>query len=358
MDARRTDGMGQALLRLRTHFGVAALSGALIGALLIPASASAATPVVTLASGSTISVRSGDLCKLKPAPPTTGRSHLRNFVCIAVKNPGPPPVTPAAPKVQMVYGGGALTLKSGTGCVLKAAVPTGKLKWVRNYICAAKTTTPPPPPPPPPPPGGTSGAAGTNVGTAQYAVPSGAIIVAPTGSDSAAGTAAAPMQTLGGAVARAASGKTIVLRAGTYHESVVIPADKRLTVQAWPGEAVWMDGSSAVAGWVASGNVWRRDAWTIKFDASPTYTRGAPDSTAANWGFVDPNYPMAAHPDQIWIDGTPQRQVASLAQVVPGTFFHDEAGSKLYLGTDPTGKSVRASTLVTALMVRSASSQL
>ncbi|MGZ6976634.1 MAG: right-handed parallel beta-helix repeat-containing protein, partial [Acidimicrobiia bacterium] len=33
-------------------------------------------------------------------------------------------------------------------------------------------------------------------------------------------------------------------------------------------------------------------------------------------------------------------------------------GSKLYLGTDPTGKSVRASTLVTALMVRSGSSQL
>ncbi len=61
---------------------------------------------------------------------------------------------------------------------------------------------------------------------------------------------------------------------------------------------------------------------------------------------------MAAHPDQIWIDGAAQRQVGSLAAVTAGTFFHDEAANQLWLGTNPTGKAVRASDLIRALMVR------
>jgi parallel beta-helix repeat protein len=61
---------------------------------------------------------------------------------------------------------------------------------------------------------------------------------------------------------------------------------------------------------------------------------------------------MASHPDQIWIDGVAQRQVGSLAEVVPGAFFHDEAANQLWLGSDPTGHEVRASDLVRALMVR------
>ena len=137
---------------------------------------------------------------------------------------------------------------------------------------------------------------GTTVGSTGYRVPAGALVVSPSGSDAAAGSAGAPLRSLGAAVARASSGATIVLRKGSYHESVVIPPDKRLTVQGWPGEAVWLDGSVAVSGWVASGGRWRRDGWTVKFDNSPTYTRGAADSTAPNWGFVDPAYPMAGRP--------------------------------------------------------------
>jgi parallel beta-helix repeat protein len=194
---------------------------------------------------------------------------------------------------------------------------------------------------------------GTTVGTTQYAVPSGAVVVSPTGNDGAAGTQSAPLRTLGAAVGRARSGGTIVLRGGSYHESVVIPPDKRLTVQSWPKEAAFLDGSSAVTGWSASGGRWHRTGWNVHFDSSPTYTRGAPDNSNANWAFVNPSRPMAAHPDQIWIDGVAQRQVGSIAAVVPGTFFHDEAGNQLWLGSNPNGRSVRASDLVRALMVRS-----
>lgn len=220
---------------------------------------------------------------------------------------------------------------------------------------ATTTTTTPPEQPKPQVPevtttGRWSAAAGTTVGSAQYPVPAGAIIVSPQGNDAAAGTAAAPLRTLARAVAVATSGATIVLRGGEYHESV--PFSKRLTIQSWPGEAVWLDGSVPVTGWTQSGGAWTVGGWTTEFDTSPTYTRGAPDNTQPYWGFVNESYPLAAHPDQIWIDGVAQRQVGSRAEVVPGTFFHDRAADRLWLGSDPTGHEVRVSELIRALMVR------
>jgi parallel beta-helix repeat protein len=360
MDARGTgDGRGARSPR-RATVSIVVLLALLVGSVTFASSATAASSATVVYNGATISIRSGDKCSLKAAPPTTGRRLIRNFVCSPVKKPGVPPAVPYAPRIKVMYTNDTFSLQSGDGCVLKTAAPKTGRKLVRNFTCTMKSQPPPPPPgipDPPVTPGGTSGLAGTTVGTAQYAVPAGAIIVSPTGNNAAAGTQAAPLQTLNGAVARAGSGATIVLRAGTYHESVVIPPDKRLAVQAWPGEAVWLDGSSPVTGWAASGARWVKTGWTLKFDHSPTYTRGAPDN-GGDWGFIDPSYPMAAHPDQIWIDGAAQRQVATLAQVGPGTFFHDETANQLWLGTDPTGKGVRASTLQTALMVRSAGSSL
>ena len=117
---------------------------------------------------------------------------------------------------------------------------------------------------------------------------------------------------------------------------------------------VWLDGSSQVTGWVSSGSAWRVDGWTTRFDHSPTYTQGAPDSTVPYWQFINPSYPMAAYPDQVWIDGVVQQQVASLAQVTAGTFYLNEATSQLYIGSNPAGRLVEASTVAKALSVRAA----
>lgn len=195
--------------------------------------------------------------------------------------------------------------------------------------------------------------AGTTVGTTGWAVPSGAIIVAPNGSDTATGTATAPLRTLAKAIAKASSGATIALRAGTYHESVVIPAQKRLTIQSWPKEAVWLDGAETVTGWVSDGTMWRRDNWTLEFDHSPTMTRNAPDNTAAHWTFLSRDYPMAAHPDQIWINGVALKQAATKAEVTAGWFFHDEVNNDLYVGSTPVGKTVSVSTLQRAIFIQS-----
>ena len=203
-----------------------------------------------------------------------------------------------------------------------------------------------------------SGSGAAELGTTHYPIPANALFVSPTGSDSSSGlSTAAPVRTLAHAVQIASSGQTIVLRAGSYHESVSVPSNKRLTVQSYPGEVVWLDGSTSVGGWSRDGNTWVHSGWTAQFDSTPAYSAGGV-SSAPGWSFVNPAYPMAAHPDQVWIGDTALRQVGSRAEVVPGTFYADYAAQALVTGTDPTGTDVRASDLTLAYSVYSPGSVL
>jgi len=151
----------------------------------------------------------------------------------------------------------------------------------------------------------------------------------------------------------ASSGATVVLRAGSYHESVTVPGGKKLTIQSYPKEAAYLDGSSVVGGWTQSGSVWTAGGWNHVFDSSPTFDRGKPDGTAAGWQWLNPAYPMAAHPDQLWVGSAAQQQVSSRSLVKPGTFFYDTAAKTLVLGTNPSGQQVRASDLQKAITVQS-----
>jgi hypothetical protein len=257
------------------------------------------------------------------------------------------------------------------GYLSRSSVP---LSLRVDDVAAAFTSVPAAPAPPatPEPPGGpapeapgaeppvtgrtTDSAGSAPVGTTEYPVPADAVYVSPSGADAGSGTEAAPFRTLARAVGTARDGSTVVLRQGTYTESVTIPRGKRLTVQAYPREEVWLDGSREVDGWTADGAAWRVGDWTAQFDHSPTYTKGAGDGRAAGWSFVNPAHPMAAHPDMVFVDGVAQRQVSSRAAVTAGTFYVDDGGNRLYLGTDPTGRTVRASTLGVGLTVHGAGS--
>lgn len=201
-----------------------------------------------------------------------------------------------------------------------------------------------------PAPSGKRGAA--TIGTTAYPVPSNAVFVSSSGSDAGTGSVSSPVRTVTKALTKVASGQTVVIRGGTYHEYFIVPPGKAVTIQSYPNEAVWFDGSSRVTGFTASGSAWKVDGWNTAFDTSPTYTKGAPDGTAVGWTFLNPAYPMAAHPDQVWIDGAEQKQVGSLSQVVAGSFFVDRGAQRLYLGTNPSGRSVQASTLSQAVSLR------
>jgi parallel beta-helix repeat protein len=63
---------------------------------------------------------------------------------------------------------------------------------------------------------------------------------------------------------------------------------------------------------------------------------------------------MAAHPDQVWINGDRQAQVKSRSEVETGTFYVDYARNRLYIGSDPSGRTVEASSLAKAINIRSA----
>jgi nitrous oxidase accessory protein NosD len=207
------------------------------------------------------------------------------------------------------------------------------------------------PPPQPPAKLATKHGAGP-VGSARYPVPANALFVSPTtGDDANAGTEAKPFATLNKALTKNWSGQTIVLREGTYHESVLVAPGRAATIQPYPGEKVWFDGTREVTGFQASGSGFAA-AWDVALDSSPTYTKGAPDGTTPGWQWLDPAHPMAAHPDMVWVGDVEQKQVRSLAQLQPGTFFVDKGAKKLHLGSNPGSAPVRSADLQTAFSLR------
>jgi parallel beta-helix repeat protein len=167
------------------------------------------------------------------------------------------------------------------------------------------------------------------LGSISYPIPAGALFVSPSGSDGTAdGSLTRPYRTLQAAADASPSGATIVLRRGTYREQTTW-FGKKLTVQPYPGEEVWLSGSVPVTGWVRDGSIWRKDGWTAKFQQGGVDPR-----------LIDPAYPYAAHPDLLFVDGEPLRQVGSRHEVGPGRFAVDYNTQQLFMGDDPTGKLV------------------
>ena len=179
------------------------------------------------------------------------------------------------------------------------------------------------------------------LGTTNYAIPAtNAFFVAPTGSDNAAGTQAAPWATLGHAVAAAPNHATIVMRAGIYRESVTI-ASKTLTIQPYPNEAVVLRGSRIVSGFVKTGSQWVLKGWNYQFPRQ-------------NARAVSPDHPLANAPDQVFVDGSELAQVAKASSVTARSFYVDYTAHQLVIGTDPNGHTVEASTQTLGLRLEQA----
>src|SRR5690606_23913915 len=79
--------------------------------------------------------------------------------------------------------------------------------------------------------------------------------------------------------------------------------------------------------------------------------RSGPRSSGVE--LLDPDYPLAAHPDQVWVDDERLVQVGTRDEVGEGTFFVDHEQDELVLGSSPDGRTVTASALTRALRIRS-----
>ncbi len=130
-----------------------------------------------------------------------------------------------------------------------------------------------------------------------------------------------------------------MLRGGTYRESLQV--QRRVTMQAFPHEQPWIVGSDLVSGFAPSGNSWTRP-WTSALCHS-CYPAGV----------IDPAFPAAGLPEQVFIDSTPLAQVTSPAGLGVGTFYYDSAHRMLDLGSDPTGHSVEVTARPMALSLSS-----
>ena len=163
-----------------------------------------------------------------------------------------------------------------------------------------------------------------------YAIPPDARFVSAGGSDHNAGSESAPFRTIAHAVAATPAGGTVVVRAGTYRESLG-HVTKRLTIQAFPHEQVWLKGSVVVTGFSPAGGAWVKTGWSPSL-CHRCFSRAA----------IDPAYPAAGLPDQVFVDGAPQAQVTRASALRPGTFYVDARGRRLLLGSNPAGHQVEA----------------
>ncbi len=192
---------------------------------------------------------------------------------------------------------------------------------------------------------------GSLTGTVRY--------VSPTGSDSATGTASAPLRTLARAEALSNSGDSIVLRGGTYpitsNETRI--QTPNLTVVAYPGEVPVFDGSIAAPGSVTAEGALRffsyqpmpagiGEGLSLTNLPPATFSGSSPTGLAAarGWacvtgstsyvapavtssdadgctGSASPRVIAAYFPDQVWVGGRALTQVTDKSRVSSGTFF-------------------------------------
>jgi parallel beta-helix repeat protein len=177
-----------------------------------------------------------------------------------------------------------------------------------------------------------------------YSIPAHALFVANNGSDQSPGTISAPLASIRRAIAIAAAGETIVVRGGVYREALgSLP--RRLTIQAYPHETPWVRGSVTLNGpFVPVGGVWEV-LWTSPF-CDTCYPSAA----------LDPLYPAAGMPEQVFVDGAPLAQVTARSAMQPHTFFVDHGTGQLLLADDPTGHILEVTERAGALSIGAAAS--
>src|SRR3954468_23274949 len=104
--------------------------------------------------------------------------------------------------------------------------------------------------------------------------------VSTTGGDANPGTLAAPFKTIQRAANAASAGDTVIVRAGTYRETVRVPrsgtAAAPITFQPYAGEQVTISGADVVTGWTKYKNaIYRaRQTWDLGYGLNQVFLDG------------------------------------------------------------------------------------
>lgn len=155
------------------------------------------------------------------------------------------------------------------------------------------------------------------------------------GSDGNSGAAASPFKTIQAAINqanflnRSGVGVKVIVNPGIYRESVIVAGYSQtsapLTVQAATTGTAIVAGSDLLVGWTEESAGIYSTPWSVSLGlcAIPS---GWPTNLA----------PIAQRAEMVFVNGTPLTQVMSYANLVPGTFFVDDAASMMYASPDPS----------------------
>jgi hypothetical protein len=194
-------------------------------------------------------------------------------------------------------------------------------------------------------------ATGATIQTTNYAIPGGAIYLATNGSDANSGSQSQPVATLNRAISLTASGGTIVVRAGTYRDwytngtATYATISKNITLQPYPGEQVWFDGSDVVTNWTATGGgQWYVDWNTPSFCSNGYYNFAYDSQPLANTGpcahydmYGDPSNPAAGDPQMVFKNNVYMPEVTTLGAATGDKFYYDQTNFEVRyaFGRDP-----------------------
>ena len=177
-----------------------------------------------------------------------------------------------------------------------------------------------------------------------YALPAGAAhtyYVAPDGKAEAAGMTLEQPTTLAAALAKAVTGDAVILRGGTYRVGD-LRFNQGIVLQPHADEEPVLKGTLVANQWTAQPNGLWRTSWKPLFPAKPADWWRRPRE-----GRKTPLHLF--NNDMVFVDGQPLKTVAWEGDVDAGSFSVDYDNGHIYIGVDPTNRTVEITAFDNAL---------
>ncbi len=150
------------------------------------------------------------------------------------------------------------------------------------------------------------------------------------------GSASRPYRTITAAARAVPAGGAVYVSNGVYRESIDL-VGKSISLRAVPGATPVMSGADPVTTWTPSGGRW--------------WTQG-PDLGSGPWPVGFTQSPLSTLGEIVVFDGNQLRQVTSVDQVGPTTFWVDSS-KRIWIGRDPAGRQVEVARRTRGVIARS-----
>jgi parallel beta-helix repeat protein len=145
-----------------------------------------------------------------------------------------------------------------------------------------------------------------------------------------AGISVQPTDSIQAKVDANPAGSTFCLQPGTYREQGVQPKDNMTFIGV--GEVI-LNGSRVLTGFTQEGSLWYVGGQTQEGYVHEHPTQCMPEA------------PRCMRPEDIFINNQVMKHVASKAAVGAGSWFFDYAADRIYIGDNPSGKTIETSTV-------------